>query len=177
MRRIRRAIEFAKEAHKGQLRKYTHEPYIVHPISVALLVHDTMDHVDYDDDMVIAALLHDVLEDTNRTYNDIEREFGTNVAVMVEHLTDISKPEDGNRATRKQIDLLHTASASPKAKSVKLADLIDNHKSITQYDPDFAKVYMHEMESLLDVLGDGNKRLFHMARSLVLEYHKNRCLT
>ena len=75
------------------------------------------------DEMRAAALLHDVLEDTEVTYAVLHQEFGLVVADYVLWLSDVSKPEDGNRKVRKQMDLDHTAASSPAAKTVKLAGL------------------------------------------------------
>ena len=72
-------------------------------------------------------------------------------------------PGDGNRAVRKEIDRKHTAQASDRAKTVKLADLIDNCKDITRHDPRFARIYLREMARLLDVLHDGDSRLLEKA--------------
>jgi len=166
--RISEAIILASTAHKGQVRKYTEEPYIAHPFAVAGLVAS----VSFDEDMIIAALLHDVVEDTDVSIDMIEDMFGHLVAGMVSDLTDVSKPEDGNRAKRKKIDRLHTATASPKAKTIKLADLIDNTKTITVYDPNFAKVYMREKRMLLKVLSSGDEKLFSIAERMLLDYFK-----
>jgi (p)ppGpp synthase/HD superfamily hydrolase len=167
---INKARTYAKEAHEtiGQVRKYTGDPYIVHPAAVAKLVSTVTDDVE----MICAAWLHDVVEDTNKTIEDIEREFGEGIAELVENLTDISKPENGNRNTRKAIDLEHTRQASPRAKTVKLADLIDNSKTITQHDPKFAKVYMAEKRKLLEVLKEGDSGLYEIARSIVESYYE-----
>ncbi len=164
-----KARTYAKEAHEeiGQMRKYTGEPYIVHPAAVAKLVST----VTNDREMICAAWLHDVVEDTNRTLEDIEREFGSGIAELVENLTDVSKPEDGNRKIRKAIDLKHTRAASPRAKTVKLADLIDNSKTITKYDPKFSKVYMAEKRMLLEVLGEGDSKLYKIASDIVESYY------
>jgi hypothetical protein len=64
----------------------------------------------------------------------------------------VSKPTDGNRATRKAIDREHSISAPPAAQTVKVADLISNTKSITEYDPNFANVYINEKALLLEGL-------------------------
>ena len=90
---VKRAAEFATSAHEGQVRKYTGVPYIVHPIEVMEIVKT----VDHDDEMLAAALLHDVVEDCGVTIEDIVKEFGSDVASLVSALTDVSKPEDGNR--------------------------------------------------------------------------------
>lgn len=166
---IIKARTYAKEAHEeiGQIRKYTGEPYIVHPAAVAKLVST----VSNDLEMISAAWLHDVVEDTNRTLEDIEHEFGSGIAALVENLTDISKPEDGNRKTRKAIDLEHTKAATPRAKTVKLADLIDNSKTITKYDPKFSKVYMAEKRMLLEVLAEGDSKLYRIASDIVESFY------
>lgn len=165
---VEKALVFATNAHEGQLRKYTCEPYINHPIAVSTLVANIID----DPDMLAAALLHDTVEDTDITHEDIQREFGSSIANLVENLTDISKPEDGNRATRKALDLAHIATASPQAKTIKLADLIDNSRSITDHDPKFAQVYMKEKQALLDALKEGDAKLYQQAKKIVDDYHQ-----
>ena len=154
-----RAIEFATHAHAGQKRKYTKNPYIYHPIAVMNLVAS----VPHTEDMLIAAVLHDVVEDTDVTLTAIRVVFGQEVAVLVEMLTDVSHPHDGSRRTRKTIDRAHTALASPEAKTIKLADLLDNTRSIVAHDPEFAKVYMAEKRLLLGVLTEGDPLLWQMA--------------
>jgi (p)ppGpp synthase/HD superfamily hydrolase len=154
---IIRARVFATAAHAavGQVRKYTFEPYIVHPAEVASIV---MSHGGTDA-MVAAAWLHDVVEDTGVTIETIRAEFGTEVAELVGWLTDVSKPEDGNRATRKAVDRAHTAEAPAEAQTIKLADLISNSKSIMEHDPAFAKTYLEEKRLLLAVMTKGDPGL------------------
>ena len=148
---IKKARKFATRAHKGQVRKYTGEPYIVHPIAVA----ETVRIHGGSDEMVAAAMLHDTIEDTNVTYDDVRKEFGITVAGLVRELTDTSSPSDGNRAVRKEIDRRRLAKASADAQTIKLADLIDNTTSIVAHDPGFAKVYLKEKEALLKVMNKG----------------------
>ena len=113
--------------------------------------------------MLAAAWLHDTVEDTKVPMQLIEQEFGSEVADLVYWLTDKSTREDGNRAARKAIDHLHIAQASPAAKTIKLADLLDNTASIIERDPDFAEVYMAEKAELLKVLTEGDKTLWDRA--------------
>lgn len=163
----RKALNFAAKAHDWQKRKYTFEPYINHPIAVAKLVSEVTNN----QSMIAAALLHDTVEDTWVTLDVIEREFGCYIAAWVEDLTDVSKPTDGNRAARKLIDLQHTAKALPPAKTIKLADLIDNTRSIVAHDPGFAVVYMNEKRQLLKVLKEGGDPiLYARAKALVDDY-------
>jgi (p)ppGpp synthase/HD superfamily hydrolase len=157
----RRALAFATEAHASidHRRKYTSEPYIVHPVAVAELVKS----VPHTPEMVAAALLHDVVEDTPVTIEQIAAEFGPIVAELVDWLTDVSRPSDGNRAVRKNIDLQHTAKAPPAAKTIKLADLVDNTLTIAKRDPDFWRVYRKEKLALLEVLKEGDATLWKIA--------------
>lgn len=161
---VERAREFATAAHQriGHQRKYNKQPYHVHLEAVAERVAQVSD----DPEMIAAAWLHDTVEDTPATLDDIEEAFGLPVAELVEELTDVSRPSDGNRSRRKSIDRMHSAQASARAKTVKLADLIDNCKDITKHDERFARVYLVEMGALLKVLTDGDQTLFAEASKL-----------
>ena len=159
-----KARKFAEQAHSrlSQVRKYTGEPYITHPAAVVAIVR-TVEHTDA---MIAAAWLHDTVEDTDASLEEIEAEFGAEVAALVEQLTDVSKLPDGNRKARKAIDLAHTAKASTEAQTIKLADLIDNTRNIVERDPEFAKVYFKEKELLLEVLTEGDLALWKVAKGI-----------
>ncbi len=167
-----RAAElFADIAHSeiGQKRKYTHEPYIVHPRKVAYLVKVSGGT----DDMISAAFLHDVLEDVapiNSLFSEqvILKQFGRKILDLVKWLTDISIPSDGNRERRKEIDRCHITRAPKEAKTIKIADLIDNSLTICEYDKDFAKIYLAEKELLLPELIDGNIHLWNLANNILI---------
>ncbi len=162
------AYRFAKHHHGDQKRKYTGEPYINHPVEVAKIVQS----VTQDCNMISAALLHDVLEDTSATRADlIEYGFGFMIADLVDQLTDVSKPSDGNRKVRKAMDRNHLAHSSNDGATIKLADLISNSKSIAEHDPEFAKVYMAEKHMLLCTLSHGNKELHNRATLIVRAYY------
>ena len=168
--RLHSAINSAVAWHTGQDRKYTEVPYIVHPLRVMQIVRSVSDN----EDMLIAAVLHDVVEDTQVKIATIDKQYGKSVADLVWWLTDVSVPEDGNRKTRKAIDREHTANAPAEAQTIKLADLIDNTASITKHDPDFAHVYMREKELLLEVLTLGDRKLHTQASGLVQQYQEKR---
>ena len=165
MNTVEKAKVFATAAHAavGQTRKYTGEPYVVHPMEVASIV----ESVGGTETMVAAALLHDVLEDTGVTVDVLEEQFGSEVTNLVLWLTDISKPEDGNRSTRKALDRQHSAAAPAAAQTIKVADLISNSRSIVAHDPGFAKVYLEEKRLLLDLLIRADPTLLTMAREQV----------
>ncbi len=157
---IQRAAIFAEKAHRGQVRKYSGLPYILHPAQVAEIVA----FVHASDELVAAAWLHDVVEDTDVTQLDIESEFGLRVGQFVGEVTNVSRPGDGNRAARKQKDLEHLAKASYEGQTLKLADLINNTRSIVAEDPKFAVVYLAEKRALLKVLTRGHLGLRDEAR-------------
>jgi len=94
---VDKARYFATAAHAavGQKRKYSDDDYIVHPIRVANLVKQ----YGGTEEMIAAAYLHDVVEDTDVTMDTITSLFGSVVASLVKDLTDVSKPSDGNRGT------------------------------------------------------------------------------
>ena len=163
---VERALIFATAAHAAvkQVRKYTGEPYINHPVEVCEIL--TLYAVNpVSEEQRAAALLHDVVEDTGVTIELVAEQFGPKVAELVAGLTDVSKPEDGNRKVRKAIDRAHTAQSSPETKSVKLADLISNTASIVEFDPDFAHVYLREKKALLEVLTDADPGLYQAAQA------------
>ena len=143
-----RALQFAKDAHGDQVRKYTGLPYWTHTVAVA----DTVARYGGTDEMIAAALLHDTVEDTPITFTDIWVEFDEIIMDLVYELTDISRPEDGNRASRKALDRHHYSMASRAAQIIKAADMIDNSASILEHDPKFAKVYIPELQLLLSVM-------------------------
>ena len=167
MEMVERARVFATAAHAavGQLRKYTFEPYIVHPAEVVEIL-KTRPH---DPEMLAAAWLHDVVEDTGVKWETIRAEFGSTVATYVDYLTNPSRPEDGNRAKRKAIDRDWIAGAPAEVKTVKLADLISNCSSIVKYDASFAKTYLEEKRLMLEVLKEGDSVLWARAASILGE--------
>jgi len=149
---IDKAFAFATAAHAavGQKRKYDGAPYIVHPQRVA----DIVRTYGGSDDQIAAAYLHDVVEDTQVDIDTIRDMFGDTIADLVSDLTDVSCSYDGNRATRKSIDMEHTLCGSVDAQFVKLADIIDNSRDIAENDPSFWKVYQKEMLALLEGMKD-----------------------
>lgn len=164
---VMRARYFVTAAHGAvnQKRKYTGEDYIVHPIEVA----EILAKLAFSPIALQAALLHDVLEDTNVSPSTLMTCFGKEVFDLVIELTKVTKPEDGNRETRMKIELDRLAKASDLAQSIKVADLISNSRSIVKHDKEFAKVYIAEKEALLDVLTRANKELLIQARAIIAE--------
>lgn len=160
------ALQFAAEAHGNQQRKYTDELYIEHPKRVA----ETVKSVRHSPEMICAAYLHDVVEDTPVTLEDIKKKFGGTVAGLVEELTDEYVKEKYphlNRRRRKDKEVERQAKMSPEAKTIKLADVIDNTLDIVRNDKGFARKYVPEMEALTEALQGGNEELLARAREEV----------
>lgn len=164
-----RAKNFAERVHAPQVRKYSGEPYAVHLREVAGYCAE----VKCRDEVVAAAWLHDCKEDQGITDEELRRLFGDDVARLVEEVTDQSRPQDGNRDFRKEIDRLHIGRASPEGKTIKLADLISNTKSITTRDPHFAVTYMREKRLLMSLLTEGSPVLYARALELLEKYERS----
>lgn len=118
------AIEFAVRAHAGQFRKGTRVPYIVHPMGVAKLLIET----GYPETVVIAGLLHDTVEDTPVTIEEIRAQFGDEVAELVAAMTEL--PRSFTWEERKQDMLARLATAPPDVLALECADKLDNIREI-----------------------------------------------
>ena len=160
------ALTFASLAHKNQTRKYTNEPYIEHPKLVSKIINDYMkscddiplfafDPLDYSV-LISAALLHDTVEDTNTTYEQIQKLSGKSVCDLVYWVTDELTPKDGNRKFRKQKYLEKILQAPYDAKCLKVADILANIKNLAEVVPDddldFAIKYIGEKEDMVNAL-------------------------
>jgi (p)ppGpp synthase/HD superfamily hydrolase len=157
------AIAFAATAHAGQVRKYSALPYIVHPIEVMEIVL-TRSVLPVTEDQLVAAVLHDVVEDTPVGLRDITRRYGPEVARLVYELTDqFTDPKLGNRAARKAMERERLATISAEAQTIKYADFISNTKSIVEHDRNFARVYLAEKEAILKVMREGDEALLSAA--------------
>lgn len=155
------AHSFALVNHDGQKRKHTGEPYIVHPEAVVSLLELT--NLESNDAVIAAAYLHDVIEDCGVMAQEIAAKFGSEVAYMVDQLSDLLKPEDGNREYRKRVQADRLANSHAFVQSIKYADILDNWKSIKIYDPSFAKVYRRECQHLCEVMTKGHELLRRLA--------------
>lgn len=154
------AIALAKARHAGQVRKYTGAPYHTHLEEVARLV-ATSSHAD--DSLIAAAWLHDAIEDTGTTPEELRQRFGEEVARLVDGVTDVSRPEDGSRAARKALDRAHVAAGCGRIHTLKLADMISNCATVALLDPRFARTYLAEKRALLAVLTRGDPDLLSLA--------------
>lgn len=160
------ALEFCKQAHKYQKRRYTGLPFSTHPINVAGLIQRMATF--WTPSMIVAALLHDVVEETDIKPHVIYTAFGKDAGDYVVDLTDLSVLEDGNRATRKAKNRTRIAASSPGAKTIKLADIADNLIDILN-NPDEAFIDLYYQEKRLDlqVLKQGDPALYKLVEDLI----------
>jgi (p)ppGpp synthase/HD superfamily hydrolase len=158
------AIQFGARAHEGQVRKYTGEPYITHPVEVAEIV-ATVDHTP---EMLMAAILHDTVEDTPVTFDDLEAEFGDEVTSLVYWLTEVSVKGQGNRAFRKRQDLVHYSQGPAASQTIKVADMIHNSRCIMLHDRKFWVQYRREKMALLDALTRADSQLLEQAWDMIV---------
>ena len=148
---IRTALKFAAERHAGQVRKSTTVPYLVHPVEVGLYLQNLgMAH-----DTIIAGYLHDTIEDTDTTYEELAEVFGKKIADVVLELSEVSK----KRALKKAVNY------SPEAVKVKTADLMCNVSDLLD---DYNKIG----DATFDRFAHGKKTLDHYKAMAELLYEK-----
>jgi GTP pyrophosphokinase len=125
---VRQAFEMAAEAHKTMRRK-SGEPYILHPIAVAMIC---VEEIGLGVRSTICALLHDTVEDTDITLEDVEHEFGTEIARIVDGLTKISTVMDTNTSQQAENfkKILLTLTDDPRVILIKLADRLHNMRTL-----------------------------------------------
>jgi len=126
---VRRAFEMAAEAHRDMRRK-SGEPYILHPLAVALI---TVEEIGLGVTSAICALLHDTVEDTEITLEDIEREFGSQCARIIDGLTKLSNIEESGNTTKQAENfrkILLTLAEDPRVILIKLADRLHNMRTL-----------------------------------------------
>ena len=133
IKRIKDAFELAREAHKKQFRK-SGEPYILHPIAVARIV---AEELELGANPIIAAFLHDVVEDTDYTLDDIRKRFSDDVAFLVGVVT---KKKKDRYERSKQVDnyqqILESVQFDVRALLIKLADRLHNMRTLDSMRPD-----------------------------------------
>jgi len=146
-----RAIRFANRKHRevGQRRKWSGKPYITHPVAVVRLL---LRYTEPTEAMLVAAALHDTVEDTNTTFDEIEEHFGKEVRDLVYWLTDVAKPEDGNRAARMKINRDHIEAAPAEAQTIKAADSAHNLMDCVTTAGAFAFKYVPEKRATFNIL-------------------------
>jgi GTP pyrophosphokinase len=167
--RIERAYRIAARAHRGQVRDEG-SPYIEHLLRVALIVADELQRPE--PDLICAALLHDVIEDTRVTLAEVQETCGDTVAHFVELLTKekVADPDDKRVATRRYLQRI--AADSPEVLLLKLADRLDNLRSVAVLpDSDKRRKYLLETYwQYLPIAQRGGKYFYEQYKSLVAGY-------
>lgn len=154
--KYREALEFALRAHEGQFRKGTDIPYITHPVSVSAILMQ----YGYGDDLAIAGLLHDVLEDTAVTPAELQEKFGTHIGSIVHSVTENKRDSEGrprNWEVRKEGVLEHLRTSEEPVVVLKAADALHNVDSILRD---------------IRVAGDAVWRRFNRGREHQLEQYR-----
>ncbi|MBD3360979.1 RelA/SpoT family protein [Candidatus Peregrinibacteria bacterium] len=128
--RFRKAFEFSEKAHRGQFRKDDKTPYFIHPLMVVKKLVD----IHADEDILIAAMLHDVPEDTEHTLHEINELFGEKVSFLVDGITKLSKVQYRHNMPERQVEslkklFLHSAK-DPRVIIIKLADRLHNMSTL-----------------------------------------------
>src|SRR4051794_27195355 len=121
---IEKALQTASKSHEGQYRKNTDIPYITHPVAVGMMLLKA----GYSEEIVAAGILHDTVEDTPLTLKDLKKEFGANIAEMVEGSSEPDKSLPWKNRKEHTIEFLKTASEEIRA--VVCADKLHNIRSI-----------------------------------------------
>lgn len=171
---LEQVTDFADAAHGTQMRKYTPERYIVHPIRVM----ETCRLYDARLPILAAALLHDVLEDTDTTEQEMlhfletvmDKQDALKTLQLVIEMTDVyvkTAYPQWNRRKRKQQELLRIEQTSPDAQTIKYADIIDNSMEIVAHDPQFGPKYLYEVRAVLKLANKGNQELYKLALNTV----------
>lgn len=163
-------IEYANYCHRDQKRKYTDDPYIVHPVNVMMAT-----SIVFPDryDLHKVAVLHDVIEDTPATYNEVLAMCGDLIAKQVIMLTDFFTKENFpnmNRAERKMAEARRLSDCPGEIQTIKLLDMIDNTRSIMRYGKGFADVYLKEKRQLVEMLTAGNEEVRQKAIDTLVSY-------
>ncbi len=145
---IEEARNFATAKHAGQVRKHDGKPYIAHLDGVvAVLVDDGQKGAE----LIAAAFLHDTIEKTRTTYDELIERFGEHVAELVYWLTDA---EEGSRKILALQTAWRLSRAPMEAKLIKLADIIDNGSAILAHAPDFGPTFADEKRPLLQKMAE-----------------------
>ena len=168
--------EYATKAHDGQWRKFADEPYIKHPVRVMNICQQYSQKVS----ILAAALLHDVLEDTAVTMEELnqflqgvlDKTTANETMKLVVDMTDIYTKQQypqWNRRKRKAMEVARMQKTSPDAQTIKYADIIDNTLDLKNAEPDFARLFLFECRALLKAMNDGNDELRQIAIKTVDE--------
>jgi hypothetical protein len=166
--------DLAIRLHGEQKRKYSGDPYYTHLFRVS----DTVKEIGGDEAMIMAALLHDVLEDTptneieliSELESIVDPQMARDIVNLVIELTDVYTKEnfpDLNRRARKEMEAKRLGEVSSRAQTIKYADLLDNGEDIMKNDPSFGRVYLREKGRILNYMRNGDEYLYNKCLSQI----------
>ena len=172
--RLEQAMRWAAQAHAGQTRRSSDTPYFEHVAAVALI----LDRAGFAEDVVIAGLLHDMVEDTATHLDEVTSRFGETVSELVRHCSEVKTDEQGNRRPwidRKRDHLAALSEAPAEARGIILADKLHNliciELDLRQGRPVWCEFHAERRQVLwyyraaIDVCGQGDSRLESLAVS------------
>ena len=173
MNLVLKATQFAALKHRNQRRKDGKTPYIIHPISVAMILAE-IGGID-DPEILSAALLHDTIEDTDTSAQELDKEFGSRIRIIVEELT------DNNQLTisqRKQLQIDNAPHLSKDATLVKIADKISNVSDVIKtpppkWDQKRCNEYVDRAEAVINNCQKVNQDLENHFFGLLTDYRKS----
>lgn len=168
LQRILDATIWSANQHKSQVRKVNNIPYIIHPLGVANYIIEVGKY--YEIEVIIGALLHDTVEDTGASFEEIETRFGSVVRKYVEEVTD---DKSLPKLERKRLQVVHAPHKSPGAAHIKLADKIYNTMDLTRcpppdWTPERIAEYFDWAKQVVEGLPEVNEPL----KKLFLEVHQ-----
>lgn len=168
------AINQIRIWHGDQKRKYSFEPYWTHPVTVATIVAEHLDT----DEAILAALFHDVVEDTPFGPHDIfsfvrQNYSGVDATLVTDTVMDLTNRYEKehcpglNQAERHRLETLRLSRISPFAQSIKYGDITHNCISIREFAPAYAAHYLDQKREILDVMDKGHHLLLERAKQVV----------
>lgn len=163
------AADFAAKCHAGQKRKFGNSPYINHPISVAKRI----SHNHQNQSLIVAALLHDVIEDCDVSYVDIQHYFGDHIAVLVQSVT--NSCFEGDRLERKTAEFNRISKCGRHARILKLYDRLDNIEDLESHmisgnaTKGFCELYAKESLMLIDLIGNSDEQCSQQIDKICVE--------
>ncbi|MCL2484277.1 MAG: HD domain-containing protein [Firmicutes bacterium] len=168
---LEKALYFAKIKHEGQTRQGG-EPYVTHPIRVAEIIKENKVGAKYHDELIAAALLHDTMEDTETSYQELKRNFGEMVASLVLELTD---PKYTQRYLgKKEYMTKKMGQMTSYVLTLKLADRLDNLRDMKNATEEFRQRQLTDTRYILENLDveytNSQQKLVALVREELAKY-------
>lgn len=164
MKTVDQAIMFAKAAHQNQMRDDGVTPYYIHLLNVA---QNLRDHGILSEQVLAAAVLHDIIEDTSWSYHDVAKEFGAEVAELVRHCSDDTRLPSVARFNEM---LDHVLVMPFNAMLIKLADILDNVGDMSTWKPKRRQRYLEKKQRVLNAMRDSGTGVHNHGLYMSVQY-------